>query len=50
MKIMVEPTQLNFNKLSGLIPCVVQDSDTQVVLMLGFMNEEALKKTMTEKE
>jgi phosphoribosyl-AMP cyclohydrolase / phosphoribosyl-ATP pyrophosphohydrolase len=46
---MIEPTQLNFNKLNGLIPCVVQDAETQVVLMLGFMNEEALMKTIADK-
>ena len=36
---------MNFNKLSGLIPAVIQDNDTNKVLMLGFMNEEALAKT-----
>ena len=39
----------NFSKLNGLIPCVVQDSKTSKVLMLGFMNEEALEKTRQEK-
>ncbi len=41
---------LDFNKSNGLIPCVVQDAQTSVVLMLGFMNEEALKKTLNEKK
>ncbi len=40
---------LNFSKLNGLIPCIVQDSKTAKVLMLGFMNEEALEKTQQEK-
>lgn len=40
---------LDFKKSNGLIPCVVQDAQTLVVLMLGFMNEEALKKTLLEK-
>jgi phosphoribosyl-AMP cyclohydrolase len=31
----------------GLIPAVVQDADTGEVLMLGFMNREALEKTMS---
>jgi len=31
----------------GLIPAVVQDADTGEVLMLGYMNEEALDKTLT---
>jgi phosphoribosyl-AMP cyclohydrolase / phosphoribosyl-ATP pyrophosphohydrolase len=42
-------TTLDFTKLDGLVPCVVQDADTQRVLMVGFMNEEAYSKTMTEK-
>ena len=41
--------ELNFKKLNGLIPCVVQDSDTDKVLMVGFMNAEALEKTQREK-
>ena len=40
--------RLNFGKLNGIIPAVVQDSSTQEVLMLGFMNEEALQKTLEE--
>ena len=40
---------LDFKKMNGLMPCVVQDAQTSVVLMLGFMNEEALKKTLAEK-
>ena len=31
----------------GLIPAVIQDIDTGEVLMLGFMNEEALQRTLT---
>jgi len=41
----MENTQLDFSKLNGLIPAVIQDNTTNVVLMLGFMNEEALAKT-----
>ncbi len=38
--------QINFSKYSdGLVPVIVQDNATAKVLMLGFMNEEALKKT-----
>lgn len=38
--------QINFSKYSdGLVPVIVQDSITAKVLMLGFMNEEALEKT-----
>lgn len=41
--------KIDFEKLSGLVPCIVQDATTLRVLMLGFMNEEAYKKTLTEK-
>ena len=40
---------IDFSKTNGLVPCVVQDAKTLVVLMLGFMNEEAYKKTIQEK-
>ncbi|MDR1121356.1 MAG: bifunctional phosphoribosyl-AMP cyclohydrolase/phosphoribosyl-ATP diphosphatase HisIE [Dysgonamonadaceae bacterium] len=36
---------LDFNKMGGLIPAIIQDNYTGKVLMLGFMNEEALAKT-----
>jgi len=39
---------LNYNKLNGLIPAIIQDAKTNQVLMLGFMNAEALKKTQEE--
>ena len=43
--------ELNFAKYAdGLIPAVVQDADTRVVLMLGFMNKEAFDKTMATKK
>lgn len=35
---------LNYNA-QGLIPAVIQDDETDVVLMLGYMNEETLKMT-----
>ncbi len=41
--------EINFKKLDGLVPCVVQDESTDKVLMVGFMNEEALAKTKLEK-
>lgn len=41
--------QLNFSKGDGLIPAIVQDHQTNKVLMLGYMNEESLKKTLEEK-
>ncbi len=42
-------SKLDFKKSNGLIPCVVQDEKTLNVLMLGYMNEEALQKTITDK-
>jgi phosphoribosyl-AMP cyclohydrolase len=36
---------LNFTKLDGLLPAVIQDADSGEVLMVGFMNEDALTKT-----
>jgi phosphoribosyl-ATP pyrophosphohydrolase/phosphoribosyl-AMP cyclohydrolase len=38
--------ELDFNKSGGLIPAVIQDAQTRRVLMLGFMNEEAYRKTV----
>jgi len=46
----MKPLQVDFSKLNGLVPCVVQDSKTRRVLMLGFMNEEAYDKTLQEKK
>jgi phosphoribosyl-AMP cyclohydrolase / phosphoribosyl-ATP pyrophosphohydrolase len=41
--------KINFKKYQdGLAPAIIQDHATQKVLMLGFMNEEALDKTMQE--
>lgn len=36
---------MDFTKLDGLIPAVVQDDETGEVLMVGFMNEEAFART-----
>lgn len=38
--------QLDFQKMGGLVPAIVQDSYTAKVLMLGFMNEEAYRATV----
>lgn len=37
--------KLDFEKMGGLIPAIVQDNNTSKVLMLGFMNEEAYEET-----
>ena len=36
---------MDFSKLHGLIPAVIQDDETNEVLMVGFMNQEALDTT-----
>ena len=38
--------ELDFEKMNGLIPAIVQDYKTSEVLMLGFMNKEAWEKTL----
>ena len=37
---------LDFNKMNGLVPAIIQDAETAKVLMLGYMNQEAYDKTM----
>jgi phosphoribosyl-AMP cyclohydrolase len=36
---------MDFSKLDGLIPAVIQDATSEEVLMVGFMNQEALDRT-----
>jgi phosphoribosyl-ATP pyrophosphohydrolase/phosphoribosyl-AMP cyclohydrolase len=40
--------QIDFSKGNGLVPVVIQDNNTLQVLMVGYMNEEAFKKTSDE--
>jgi phosphoribosyl-ATP pyrophosphohydrolase/phosphoribosyl-AMP cyclohydrolase len=42
--------KIDFNKNDGLVPAIVQDANTNKVLMLGYMNEEAFSKTQSEKK
>ena len=37
---------IDFEKMGGLVPAIIQDATTRKVLMLGFMNEEAYQKTI----
>src|ERR1700712_1147192 len=39
---------IDFNKSDGLVPVIIQDSQTLEVLMLGYMNQEAFDKTVAE--
>ncbi len=41
--------KINFQKGNGLVPVVIQDNTTLQVLMVGFMNDEAFRKTVEEK-
>ena len=41
---------LDFDKMGGLLPAIVQDADTGDVLMLAFMNREAWERTLTTGE
>lgn len=40
---------IDFEKMGGLVPAIIQDATTRKVLMLGFMNEEAYQKTIETK-
>jgi phosphoribosyl-ATP pyrophosphohydrolase/phosphoribosyl-AMP cyclohydrolase len=37
--------QIDFNKMDGLVPAIVQDAGTKQVLMVGFCNEESYRRT-----
>lgn len=41
--------KIDFDKTQGLVPAIIQDATTNKVLMLGYMNAEALQRTMDEK-
>jgi phosphoribosyl-ATP pyrophosphohydrolase/phosphoribosyl-AMP cyclohydrolase len=45
-----EVAELDFKKMGGLLPAIVQDCKSNEVLMLGFMNKEAWKKTLNTKK
>lgn len=38
--------EIDFEKMDGLVPAIIQDAETKSVLMLGFMNKEAYDKTI----
>jgi phosphoribosyl-AMP cyclohydrolase len=41
--------QIDFTKMGGLAPAIIQDADTGEILMLGFMNPEAYSRTLKER-
>ncbi len=46
---MIDISQIDFSKSNGLVPCIVQDAATKNVLMLGYMNADAILKTLETK-
>ena len=42
----IDNEDMDFEKMNGLVPAIIQDADTAKVLMLGFMNQEAYEKTV----
>ena len=42
--------KLDFDKMNGLVPAIIQDACTCKVLMLGFMNKEAYNKNHRERK
>lgn len=46
---MIDINSINWEKVDGLVPCIVQDTKTRTVLMMGYMNRESLKLTLNEK-
>ena len=47
---MEKKVSLNFAKIGGLLPAIVQDADSGQVLMLAFMNQEAWERTLATGE
>ena len=45
---MLNTSLINWQKVDGLLPVIVQHAQTGQVLMLGYMNDEALAKTINE--
>jgi phosphoribosyl-ATP pyrophosphohydrolase/phosphoribosyl-AMP cyclohydrolase len=45
----IEVATIDFDKGHGLVPAIVQDADTGAVLMLAYMNREALEQTLARK-
>jgi phosphoribosyl-ATP pyrophosphohydrolase/phosphoribosyl-AMP cyclohydrolase len=48
MSLSFDPNSVDFQKSEGLVPAIVQDYATEKVLMLGYLNREALDKTLEE--
>ena len=46
---MIDINKINFNKSNGLVPAIIQDGQTKNVLMLGYMNKDAVVETLDSK-
>lgn len=46
----MQQLNIDFEKCNGLVPAIIQDAETKNVLMLGYMNREALDKTLETKK
>ncbi len=47
---MIDIKKINFKKLNGLVPAIIIDAQNNNVLMLGFMNKEALQQTIEKQK
>ncbi|MEM9545898.1 MAG: bifunctional phosphoribosyl-AMP cyclohydrolase/phosphoribosyl-ATP diphosphatase HisIE [Bacteroidota bacterium] len=47
---MIDIEKIDFDKGDGLVPCIIQDINTKNCLMLGYMNEEALRNTLRDQK
>lgn len=43
---MIDLDKINFEKVGGLVPAVIQDASSKQMLMLGYMNKDAIQKTL----
>ncbi len=43
---MIDINELDWNKANGLLPAIIQDENNLCILMLGYMNQEALEQTL----
>lgn len=46
----MQQLNIDFDKGNGLVPAIIQDAETKNVLMLGYMNREAIDKTLETKK
>lgn len=47
---MIDTSKIDFDKMNGLVPAIITDNITGQVLMLGYMNKEAVQKTIDERK